>query len=162
MYVLTMPTFHGRSYRPLNAVIHFETVGIATWRDWVTKIVDIVGGRADTYSRPTIKSMETSLEKLQRAAADIGGEAIIDLRIQVMEVSSKGFGMSQLLLTGTAIVFEEEMPVSRPAMATTEAVVEQKVNEPSSRTPPPSAYGFLGQQDVPQLGSRSGSSKFVE
>ena len=160
MLVLTMPIYPGRAYRPLNAVIHFETVGIASWRDWVTKIVDTVGGRADTYSRPILKAMETSLEKLQRAAADLGGEAIIDLNIQLIAVSSKGFGMTQLLVMGTAIVFEEER--SRSSVATTESLDHEKVNGAPSRTPSQSSYGFLGDPDVPQLGSGSGPSSLIQ
>lgn len=162
MLVLTMPIYPGRAYRPLNAVIHFETVGIASWRDWVTKIVDVVGGRADTYSRPILKAMETSLEKLQRAAADLGGEAIIDLTIQVTEVSSKGFGMTQLLVMGTAIVFEEERALSRSSVATSESLEGAKVNGAAPRSPSQSSYGFLGDPDVPQLGSGSGPSPLIQ
>ena len=114
MQTLTMPIYPGRRYRALNAVIQFQTVGIATWRDWVTKVVDVLGGRASTYDRPIISALQSAIEKVQRAAKDLGGDAVIDLRISVVAVSSKGLGMTQLLVTGTAIVFEPEQPFGIP------------------------------------------------
>lgn len=154
MLILTMPIYPGRAYRPLNAVIQFETVGIASWRDWVTKVTDIVGGRAKTYDRPILSAMQSAIDKLERAAADLGGDAIIDLHIEVIAVSSKGFGMSQLLVTGTAIAFEVEMPLVRPTVTTSEVSHGR-----ASGAGVPSGFSF--EPDVPQLGPSTGSSAIV-
>lgn len=145
MQTLTMPIYPGRRYRALNAVIQFQTVGIATWRDWVTKVVDVVGGRASTYDRPIIAALQRAIEAVQRAAKDLGADAVIDLHISVVSVSSKGLGMSQLLVTGTAIVFETEHPMRSPVARTTAA--SDHLTEVGVPT------GFSSDPDVPQLGN---------
>jgi uncharacterized protein YbjQ (UPF0145 family) len=159
LQTLTMPIYPGRAYRPLNAVIQFETVGIATWRDWVTKIVDVIGGRAKTYDRPIISALQNAIEKVQRAATALGGDAIIDLHIAVVSVSSKGLGMSQLLVTGTAIAFIEEYSLSRAAVASASAVQNDVEPLAAARTPGVEMpYGFTLDPDVPQLGTGPGST----
>ncbi len=160
MQTLTMPIYPGRPYRALNAVIQFETVGIASWRDWVTKVTDVLGGRARTYDRPILAAMQKAIEKVERAAADIGGDAVIDLHIEVVNVSSKGLGMTQMLVMGTAIAFETEYPVSRSAVTAT-AASHAEVH-PAPRTPGVEVpYGFTLDQDVPQLGSPMGSTSII-
>lgn len=169
--VLTTPNYAGRSYRPLNAIIEFETVGIASWRDWVTKVVDVLGGRAKTYDRPIVRALERAIEKVRVTTKSIGGDALIDLRISVVSVSAKGLGMSQVLVTGTAITFQPDpsgvddifksvvaRAVASPLPMAASAPGEAPLAPPPSASP--EAYGF-GDIVVPQLGS-SRSSMFDE
>ena len=162
MQTLTMPIYPGRRYRALNAVIQFQTVGIATWRDWVTKVVDVLGGRARTYDRPIISALQSAIEKVQRAAKDLGGDAVIDLRISVVAVSSKGLGMTQLLVTGTAIVFEPEQHFRNSAAVATAASHGESRPDSASRLPGVGVPdGFSRDPDVPQLGSYSSAESII-
>lgn len=159
---LTMPIYPGRRYRPLNAVIQFETVGIASWRDWITKMVDVVGGRAKTYDRPIVKALQDAINKVQAVAKDMSADAIIDLRISVVAVSSKGLGMAQVLVTGTAIMFEDSMGLEGSAGAAAHATpsAELPLMEKSGKLD--QAYGFtLESFDVPQLGSGGNRASII-
>lgn len=162
MQTLTMPIYPGRRYRALNAVIQFQTVGIATWRDWVTKVVDIVGGRASTYDRPIIAALKNAIEAVQQAAKDLGADAVIDLHISVVSVSSKGLGMSQLLVTGTAIAFETERPLRSSAATATATSHEESRPDSAPRLPGVGVpNGFTLDPDVPQLGNHAGPSAII-
>lgn len=162
--VITTPNYAGRAYRPLNAIIEFETIGIASWRDWVTKLVDVMGGRAKTYDRPIVRALERAIEKVQVTTKKIGGDALIDLRISVISVSAKGLGMSQVLVTGTAIAFESDPslmqdlfksvmskpdPVPPPLSP---AVATSPVPSGSALSATSDQYG-LSDISVPQLGA---------
>ena len=162
MQTLTMPIYPGRRYRALNAVIQFQTVGIATWRDWVTKVVDVVGGRASTYDRPILAALKSAIESVQRAAKDLGADAVIDLHISVVSVSSKGLGMSQLLVTGTAIAFETEHPLRSSVSRATETDPASSAGSASGLTGVGVPTGFSLDPDVPQLGSGSGPSSLIQ
>ena len=160
--VLTTPIYAGRSYRPLNAIIEFETVGIATWRDWVTKFVDVVGWRANSYDRPVVRALERAIQMVRVTTRANGGDALIDLRISVISVSAKGLGMSQVLVTGTAIVFDSGTPVMdevfKSAVERAVAAPLPLAAAPAEFTPPfvpPDSYGF-SDIDVPQLGASRG------
>ena len=86
MKVLTIPYFPFRRYEPIDALTEFQTVGLASWRDWWAKYVDIFGGRARVYERPTMSAIQDATSRMKREAMDLGADAshrVFDFRVSV-------------------------------------------------------------------------------
>jgi uncharacterized protein YbjQ (UPF0145 family) len=114
MYILNTPDFPGRRCEPLQTVIDIQTVGIGSARDWLARLSDFWGGQAKVYTRPTVEAMKQGMRKVEEAARLIKADAIVALVIDVKPVSSKGMGMTQVLIYGTAVRFVGEGRVTTP------------------------------------------------
>ena len=123
MHIFNTPLYPGRRCEPLQTVIDIQTVGIGSARDWWARISDFWGGQAKVYTRPTVDAMKQGMKKIEDAAKLIKADAIVALVIDVKPVSSKGMGMTQVLIYGTAVRFVgearaiEKVSAVRPAGA---------------------------------------------
>lgn len=163
MKVLTIPYFPFRRYEPIDALTEFQTVGLASWRDWWAKYVDIFGGRARVYERPTMSAIQDATSRMKQEAMDLGADAIIGYSISVFPLNSKGMGMSQVLVCGTAVRF-----ISVPASNVTSRPT-RPAEEPTEQTiadPSVPAEVFSGCSDldihVPSLDGVGRSSSIVK
>lgn len=163
MKVLTIPYFPFRQYEPIDALTEFQTVGLASWRDWWAKYFDIVGGRARVYERPTMSAIQDATSRMKQEAKDLGADAIIGYSISVFPLNSKGMGMSQVLVCGTAVRFVS-MPASKVASRTIrpgEEPTEQTIAEHSVPVEVFPGFSDLDIQ-VPSLDGVSRSSSIVK
>ena len=65
----------------------------------------IVGGEVGTYTKMLAQSREQALDRLQSEALQLGGNAIVAMRITTSTVMQ---GAAEILAYGTAVVIEPE------------------------------------------------------
>lgn len=108
MHILNTPIYPGRRCEALQTVIDIQTVGIGSARDLWARLSDFWGGQAKVYTRPTVEAMKQGMKKIEDAAKALKADAIVALVIDVKPISSKGMGMTQVLIYGTAVRFVSE------------------------------------------------------
>lgn len=102
---LTTQTYPGQEIASLGLVVEIHTVGLGTVRDYIARIIDILGGRVGTYDKSARKAMEKVFESLQDQAWVLGADAVIGVVVGVSPVPFKGMAMTQVLGFGTAVRF---------------------------------------------------------
>lgn len=129
MHILNTPIYPGRRCEPLQTVIDIQTVGIGSARDLWARLSDFWGGQAKVYTRPTVEAMKQGMKKIEDAAKVLKADAIVALVIDVKPISSKGMGMTQVLIYGTAVRFigEERVPEKAAGAAQPSAVDDQEL-----------------------------------
>ena len=105
MEFLSTQSYPGREFESLGLVVEIHTVGLGTFRDYIARIMDILGGRVNTYDKPARKAMEKVFESLQDQAGALGADAVIGVVVEVSPVPFKGMAMTQVLGFGTAVRF---------------------------------------------------------
>jgi uncharacterized protein YbjQ (UPF0145 family) len=163
MKVLTIPYFPFRHYEPIDALTEFQTVGLASWRDWWAKYFDIFGGRARVYERPTMNAIQDATSRMKQEAKNLGADAIIGYSISVFPLNSKGMGMSQVLVCGTAVRFVS-MPASKVTSRTTRPAEEPTEPTIAEHSVPVGVFPGFSDLDiqVPSLDGVSRSSSIVK
>lgn len=102
---LSTQSYPGREVESLGLVVEIHTVGLGTFRDYIARIMDILGGRVSTYDKPARKAMERVFDSLQDQAGTLGADAVIGVVVAVSPVPFKGMAMTQVLGFGTAVRF---------------------------------------------------------
>ena len=102
---LSTQSYPGREVESLGLVVEIHTVGLGTFRDYIARIMDILGGRVNTYDKPARKAMENVFDSLQDQAGALGADAMIGVVVEVSPVPFKGMAMTQVLGFGTAVRF---------------------------------------------------------
>lgn len=100
---LSTQSYPGREVEALGLVVEIHTVGLGTFRDYIARIMDILGGRVNTYDKPARKAMENVFDSLQDQAGALGADAVIGVAVEVSPVPFKGMAMTQVLGFGTAV-----------------------------------------------------------
>ena len=102
---LSTQSYPGREVESLGLVVEILMVGLGTFRDYIARIMDILGGRVSTYDKPARKAMEKVFDGLQDQAWELGADAVIGVVVEVSPVPFKGMAMTQVLGFGTAVRF---------------------------------------------------------
>ena len=102
---LSTQSYPGREVESLGLVVEIHTVGLGTFRDYIARIMDILGGRVNTYDKPARKAMEKVFDSLQDQASALGADAVIGVAVEVSPVPFKGMAMTQVVGFGTAVRF---------------------------------------------------------
>ena len=102
---LTTQAYPGQEITSLGLVVEIHTVGLGTFRDYIARIMDILGGRVSTYDKPARKAMEKVFDSLQDQAWALGADAVIGVVVGGSPVPFKGMAMTQVLGFGTAVRF---------------------------------------------------------
>jgi uncharacterized protein YbjQ (UPF0145 family) len=100
---LSTQSYPGREVESVGLVVEIHTVGLGTFRDYIARIMDIWGGRVNTYDKPARKAMEKVFDSLQEQASALGADAVIGVEVEVSPVPFKGMAMTQVLGFGTAV-----------------------------------------------------------
>ncbi len=99
----TTPTIEGKSIREYHGVVTGEAIlGANVFKDIFASVRDIVGGRSASYERELQKAREIAFGEIEKAAEDMGANAIVGIDIDYETVGSKG-GMFLVSVTGTAV-----------------------------------------------------------
>ena len=102
---LSTQSYPGREVEAVGLVVEIHTVGLGTFRDYIARIMDILGGRVNTYDKPARKAMEKVFDSLQDQASALGADAVIGVAVEVSPVPFKGMAMTQVVGFGTAVRF---------------------------------------------------------
>lgn len=114
MLVTTTNTLQGidikRYIKPVSAHI---VAGTGFLSDFGASFSDIFGGRSSTYQRQLQSLYDDAISKLKQNAAQVGGNCIIGLNIDMDEISGKGKAMFMVTATGTAVIIDQPAPESK-------------------------------------------------
>ncbi len=80
--------------------------GVGPWRDLLAHLTDAFGGRSGALQKSLRESRATCLAELRVAAADVGANAVIGVRLNYSEISGQGTLMLLVAATGTAVRLE--------------------------------------------------------
>ena len=103
----TAPTLEGYRITETIEVITAECVfGVNVFRDMMTALTDIFGGRSETSQKVLRDARKTCLRELKKEAAQIGADAVIAMDLDYSEFSGGGKSMLFLVASGTAVRIE--------------------------------------------------------
>ncbi len=72
-------------------------------RDFMAGLKNIIGGEISEYSKLMAQAREQALVRMEQHAADMGADAVINVRFITAEVMQ---GVAEILAYGTAIKFK--------------------------------------------------------
>jgi uncharacterized protein YbjQ (UPF0145 family)/CDGSH-type Zn-finger protein len=108
--VLTTSTIDGikvkKYIKPVSANV---VAGTNLFSDLLGGISDIFGGRSQAYQKQLNSLYDEAIERVKRAAYEIGANCIIGLTIDMDEISGKGKSMFMLTAVGTAVIIENDI-----------------------------------------------------
>ena len=104
MILSTTPTIEGRTIREYKGVVTGETIiGANMFKDFMTGIRDIVGGRSGSYEKVLREAKDTSMQEMMERAQAMGANAIVGIDIDY-ETLGNGGSMLMVATSGTAVV----------------------------------------------------------
>jgi len=102
LIITTAGTIEGKRLEYLDMVFASRVVGINIFRDFFTKLRDIVGGESRSYKVVINDTVKEVIDEIKSDTEKMGGNAIIGLWIQMGPVGSKGTEMFMVTAYGTA------------------------------------------------------------
>jgi len=104
MILTTTPSVEGHPIREYRDIISAETIiGANFVKDFFARLTDVFGGRSNSYERVLREGKETALAELRKAAQDVGGNAVVGVKLDYETVGASG-SMLMVVATGTAVV----------------------------------------------------------
>lgn len=104
MLLTTTPSVEGHPIREYRDIISAETIiGANFVKDFFARLTDVFGGRSNSYERVLREGKETALAELRKAAQDVGGNAVVGVKLDYETVGASG-SMLMVVATGTAVV----------------------------------------------------------
>ena len=80
--------------------------GMNIFKDLFAAVRDVVGGRSEAVQKTMRDSRQTALYELKKEAHRVGANAVVEIDLDYMEMSSAG-SMVLLVASGTAVIVEE-------------------------------------------------------
>ena len=77
------------------------------FKDMLTGVRNIVGGRTGNVQNALKEMRETVLEELKNEAAVLGANAVVAVDLNYQEIGATGSTMLMLVASGTAVRIEE-------------------------------------------------------
>jgi uncharacterized protein YbjQ (UPF0145 family) len=103
----TAPYLDGYRVTQTLDIITAECVfGINIFRDMLTALSDVFGGRSETTQNILREARKTCLSELRKEANSIGADAVIAVNLAYNEFSGGGKSMLFLVGSGTAVKIE--------------------------------------------------------
>jgi uncharacterized protein YbjQ (UPF0145 family) len=108
----TAPSLEGYRIKETLDVITSECVfGMNLFRDFFAALTDIFGGRSRASQKVLRDARQVCLRELRKEALEVGGDAVIGIKLDYSEFSGGGKSMLFLVASGTAVKIE---PISSP------------------------------------------------
>ncbi len=106
--VVTTATLEGRKIeRHLKPVTAHIVAGANFFSDLFASFSDVFGGRSGTYQMQLTSLYNEAIQKIQKAAHEIGANGVVGLSIDMDEISGKSKSMFMLTAIGTAVVLAD-------------------------------------------------------
>ena len=87
----------------LHLVATNIVIGTNLLSDFVASFTDIFGGRSNSYQNKLDDVYNEALKELEKKAKVLGADAIVGLKMDFNEISSKGKAMFMVSAVGTAV-----------------------------------------------------------
>ncbi|MDH3525380.1 MAG: YbjQ family protein [Acidobacteriota bacterium] len=106
MILTTTPTIEGKRIVRVLGLVRGNTIRARhLGRDIMAVFRNVVGGEVSEYTKLFAEAREQSLDRMVEEAAELGANAIVEVRFTTSEVRSAA---AELLAYGTAVVVEDE------------------------------------------------------
>lgn len=116
MIVCTTPTVGGHEVVETIGLISSETVlGLNIVKDFLTSITDKIGGRSSTLEGALQSARERAIHELVVQCEKLQGNAIVDVDLDISEISAQNKSMLIVVATGTAVVLKRKSMSQGPA-----------------------------------------------
>ncbi len=103
MILTTTNTIEGKTILEYKALVTGETIiGANIFKDFLSGIRDIIGGRASEYERVLREAKETSIREMVERARVFGADAVIGIDLDYETVGRNG-SMLMVSASGTAV-----------------------------------------------------------
>lgn len=103
MILTTTNTIEGKTITEYKALVTGETIiGANIFKDFLSGIRDIIGGRASEYERVLREAKETSIREMVERARVFGADAVIGIDLDYETVGRNG-SMLMVSASGTAV-----------------------------------------------------------
>ena len=105
MIVVTTATIEGKRVVKTLGLVRGNTIRARhVGKDILATFRNIVGGEIAEYTKMMAESREQALDRMVEEAAEIGANAILEVRFMTAEVMQ---GAAELLAYGTAVIVED-------------------------------------------------------
>ena len=106
--ILTTESSHNLNVEARFGIVTAEiVVGMNIFKDMLTGVRNIVGGRTGNVQNALKEMRETVLEELKNEAAVLGANAVVAVDLNYQEIGATGSTMLMLVASGTAVRIEE-------------------------------------------------------
>ena len=103
MVLTTTNTIEGKTIKEYKALVTGETIiGANIFKDFLSGIRDIIGGRASEYERVLREAKETSIREMVERARAVGADAVIGIDLDYETIGRNG-SMLMVSASGTAV-----------------------------------------------------------
>ncbi len=86
--------------------------GINVFKDFITSVSDIAGGRSKTTQNILREARKNVLAELRNEAAELGAHAVVGVDLDYSEFSSKDKSMLFVVASGTAVTLKGREPTA--------------------------------------------------
>lgn len=106
MLITTTNNVEGKKILKYHGLVTGEAIlGANIFKDFLTGIRDIVGGRSSAYEKELREAKDIALTELQEEAENLGGNAVIAIDLDY-ETIGQG-SMLMVTVSGTAVTLED-------------------------------------------------------
>ena len=106
MILSTTPSINGRNIREYKGVVFGETIiGANIFKDILSGIRDIVGGRAGQYEQVLQEARETAMREMTERAQAMGANAVVGIDVDYEVIGGSG-SMLMVSTSGTAVLLD--------------------------------------------------------
>ena len=104
MIITTTMNVEGHDVKEYKGIVFGEVVeGRNFFKDFMSGIRDVIGGRSGSYENSLMKARQAALDEMADRAQKIGANAVIGVSVQYNTLGQDG-GMLMVTCTGTAVV----------------------------------------------------------
>lgn len=104
MIITTTPSIEGRQIADYIGLCSANIViGTNIFADFFASITDFFGGRSTTYQNKLDDTYNAAIAEIERKARRMGADAVVGLKIDFNEISSKDKAMFMVSAVGTAV-----------------------------------------------------------
>lgn len=91
----------------LKIVSGISVTGFGAFRDFFSQFTDFFGGKSGSYQKEFSTAKELALQELKNRAVELSADAVVGIKIDYENISSKGKSFVMVTATGTAVITED-------------------------------------------------------
>jgi len=104
----TTNTIQNRKIKSYVKVVSgISVTGLGAFRDFFSSFTDFFGGKSGSYQKEFGTAKELALQELKDRAMELSADAVVGIKIDYENISSKGKSLIMVAATGTAVITED-------------------------------------------------------
>jgi len=107
--ILTTETAHNLAVNKRLGIVSAEVVvGMNIFKDMLTGVRNIVGGRTGNVQNALRDMRRQALSELKQEATQLGADAVVGIDLDYNEIGATGSTMLMLVVNGTAVTLQTD------------------------------------------------------